>query len=162
MEKLLVSGDEESRLVQQRNLALEKTSVDSSLCHFWVTANRVFKALASSWQCRCEQHDARLLLQHRESKKAELDIIFSKKAAPSSWELYETRVTEADDEASHIVGEAGCGPLDVRSKHAAVAPVKSAMKSKGSRRSGVRFAGYVALRFQYRLQANTYKVFDHG
>ena len=136
-----MTGDEESRLVQQRNLALEKTSVDSSLSTFWVTASRVFKVLASSWECRCQQHDARLLLRHRESKKAELDITLSRRAKPSIWELYGTKVTETNDGLSYMIEEAGSESLSVRSKHASATPVKSSMKSKGSQKWGVKFAG---------------------
>lgn len=141
MEKLLATGDEESRIVQQRNLALEKTSVDSSLCSFWVTANRVFKALASAWQCRCQYHDARLLLQHRESKKAELDITFANRVEPTRWELYGTRVAEAENGPSHTVKEADRDTLSMRPKHATTKPAKSSMKAKGKQKSAVKFAG---------------------
>lgn len=116
-------------------------SVGSSLCNFWVIANKVFKALASSFQCCCQQHDARLLLRHRESRKTELDITFLKGTEPSRWELCGTRVIETDDEASHTIEEAGSGFRSVGRKHIEVAPVKSYVESNGSRKYGVKSIG---------------------
>jgi hypothetical protein len=143
MEKLLATGDEESRLVQQRNLALEKTSVDSSLCSVWITAKKLFRALTLAWPCRCQHHDARLLLQHRDTKKAEFDITFTKFEPPCGWELHQTRVSESDEKPRSQVADEDDAVLAVTPKLTRAKPLQSSIRTKGKQRARVQFSGYV-------------------
>ncbi|KAJ6437185.1 aldo keto reductase [Purpureocillium lavendulum] len=148
MEKLLSTGDQDSRLVQQRNLALEKTAVDSSLCNFWVTAKRLFKSLASAWPCQCQHHDARLLLEHRDTKKTEFGVTFTR-VKESSWDICQTKITESEPDsqaATETIIGFGTRARKVPKQRGGM-PVKSAMKSstKGAK---VQFCGsvYASLR----------------
>ena len=149
MEKLLVTGDEESRLVQQRNLALEKTLVDSSLCSFWITAKKLFRALASTWPCRCQHHDARLLLQHRDAKETEFDITFTKFEPPCGWELHRTRVSRSDEKPHPQVVDEDNAVLAVAPKLTRAKPLQSSIRTKGKQRARVQFSGYVISMYSY-------------
>jgi len=70
LEKLLDSSDEEERLVKQRTAASQLAAIDGAICSFWIQARSLFIALLASVQnCQCQQHGAKLLLQHRMAKQ---------------------------------------------------------------------------------------------
>ena len=103
LEKLLGSSDDEERLVQERTAVSQLAAIDATLCNFWVQARGLFKALIASLQgCRCQQHSAKLLLQHRATKQPpEFQIIFTAFYA-SRWDIHTTRISR-DYEAQAVV-----------------------------------------------------------
>ncbi|KAI0381383.1 hypothetical protein F5Y04DRAFT_81310 [Hypomontagnella monticulosa] len=97
LKMLLDMSDKETELVQERAYITTSLTGDTALCTFWVHAEALFKALAAAWACCCqEQHLAKLLLQHRTSKKKEFNMLFAKQL-PSCWQIQKTLIKEDDD-----------------------------------------------------------------
>lgn len=111
LEKLLSTSDRDAQLKKQRTAVQYKTSIDATLCSFWKQASKLFHALASAWNCTCakDQHLAKLLLQHRTTKKAEFDIMFSSRGA-SGWQIQHTRISEDDDGDFQMTTTKGATP----------------------------------------------------
>ena len=133
LEKLLGAADKEDILTQERAARQRAADAESGICSFWTHAAKLFKALASAWNCACrEQHCARLLLKHRTAKSPEFDVLF---ATPRSegWEVHRTRITEGGEEtekASKVV-VSQLESLPIRQPaHRQERTVKSAMRSK--------------------------------
>ena len=129
IEKLLTTADKDAELKQQRVSRTRAADAGSGLCSFWVNAARLFKALASAWNCACkEQHCARLLLQHRTSRASEFEVLF---ATPVSerWEVHKTRITEGGEETK-LASREVLTRLDKVPVHRRDVPLKSAMRSK--------------------------------
>ncbi|MBE3048671.1 hypothetical protein IMZ48_40470 [Candidatus Bathyarchaeota archaeon] len=133
IEKLLTTADRDAELKQQRVSRTRTADAASGLCSFWVHAARLFKALASAWNCACrEQHCARLLLQHRTTKASEFEVLF---ATPVSerWEVHKTRIMEGGEETELASREVltRLDKLPVHQPgHRKEHPLKSAMRSK--------------------------------
>ena len=105
LEKLLDSSDRDAHLVVQRTAAAEGAAIDAAVCSFWIQARRLFRALANSWDCRCQNHGADLLLQHRTSKKPDFSITFTKlQTAPACWHVQRTRILQ--DAGPALAGDA--------------------------------------------------------
>jgi hypothetical protein len=98
LEKLLEASDEDVRLQRDRKSNCHLDSVDSGICNIWRQAKNVFQALASAWTCQCQQHGAKLLLQHRTTGKAEFEIMFSG-FVTSEFESLQVKILEAEDTA---------------------------------------------------------------
>ena len=90
LEKLLSTGDIVSTLNQSTHNALKatSTSIDSTLCKFWYSADRLYRALLAAWNCGCyHHHHARLILQHRMStKEKEFSLILDSDISQGSQE----------------------------------------------------------------------------
>ncbi|KAK3370388.1 hypothetical protein B0H63DRAFT_486905 [Podospora didyma] len=104
LEKLLDSSDKDTRLVQQRTAVGQLASIDAAICNFWVQARNLFNALAAAWSCRCQHHGARLLLQHRTSKKPDFQVMFTAFTS-SRWEIHKTRISQGDDMVAATMNE---------------------------------------------------------
>jgi hypothetical protein len=74
LEKLLRYNDDDTRLLGVRSSQLQISNTDAVICTFWKNAKNVFQALASALTCQCQQHGAKLLLQHRTTEKVEFEI----------------------------------------------------------------------------------------
>lgn len=98
LEKLLKASDEDMRLQCDRKSKDQLDSIDSAICNVWRQARNVFQALASAWTCQCQQHGAKLLLQHRTTGKAEFEITFSD-FITSEFESHRVKILEAEDTA---------------------------------------------------------------
>ncbi|KPM46526.1 hypothetical protein AK830_g113 [Neonectria ditissima] len=96
LEKILSFSDQDIPLVQQRNSAMQSALIDAAICDFWIQAGRVFQARASAWNCQCQEHEAKLLLQHRASKKSDFYVTFSSSDS-SQWGIRKTRIAEEGD-----------------------------------------------------------------
>ncbi|KAI0016564.1 hypothetical protein F4780DRAFT_797694 [Xylariomycetidae sp. FL0641] len=94
LEKLLESSDKEARLVQQRSQRNSIVANDDAICLFWKQATSLFKALVSVWNCHCQDHYARLLLEHRTTRDNQFEFLFTRPIV-SSWELRKTKMTQA-------------------------------------------------------------------
>ncbi|KAK3399584.1 hypothetical protein B0T20DRAFT_467996 [Sordaria brevicollis] len=98
IEKLLGGNDRLNDLSVQPPIIAPTQSkaaaaVNSALCSFWVTADKFFNALTSSWNCRCHTHCANLLLRHRTSTTPEFDVLFTKEQpSPETWIARKTRI----------------------------------------------------------------------
>ncbi|KAJ3537898.1 hypothetical protein NM208_g6132 [Fusarium decemcellulare] len=134
LEKLLDFNDEDIRLVQERDIMAQQTSIDLVICSFWKQATKLFRALASAWNCRCETtHGAELMLQHRTSRHAEFYITFTRFDCDSSeWSICRTRISESDTvpaaqlhQTDQIQEATSFQPPD----HRKLLPRRSAMKS---------------------------------
>lgn len=95
LEKLLGSSDEDAQATQKRTTTRQVTTIDSAICSFWVQARNIFKALALAFKCGCQQHDAKLLLQHRTGKTPDFEAIFTGLAS-TRWEVHRTRISQGD------------------------------------------------------------------
>lgn len=152
LEKLLSNSERYAQLNQQRR-AKQAGVVESTICSIWLDASKLFKALASVWNCSCrEQHTAKLLLQHPHRVTFEATVIFATLAS-SSWDIYRTSIknkpaenkepSEADkvsrsDNMSGLVQQ--CDTPDASKKSRlpvlrppnfkAVLPTKSSFRSK--------------------------------
>jgi hypothetical protein len=104
LEKLLDSSDEDTQAIQKRTTRGNLTAIDSAICSFWVQARNLFRALALAFKCRCQQHDAKLLLQHRTGKTPDFEIIFTKLAS-SCWEIHRTRISQGDEALAVLLKE---------------------------------------------------------
>lgn len=132
LEKLLTTADRDAELVQQRYFKRRAAEIDSSICGFWIHAARLFRALASAWNCACrEQHCARLLLQHRTSRRSEFDVMFASRSK-ERWEVHSTKIKEGDEEdhsSSRAIVTLDGLPTH-RPSHRQERLLKSAMRSK--------------------------------
>ena len=99
LEKLLDSSDKDASLLKQRSMAANGAAIEASICNFWHQATRVFKALSATLSnCKCQDHTASLLLQHRTSRKPEFHVFFvGSLLRPACWELRRTRIVEGSD-----------------------------------------------------------------
>lgn len=133
LEKLLTTADRDAELAQQRLSRKRAADADSALCGFWVRAARLFRALASAWNCACrEQHCARLLLQHRTSRSSEFDVLFATHRK-ECWEVHSTKIKEGDEDArsSSAAVMTRLDSFPARQPgHRQDRPLKSAMRSK--------------------------------
>jgi len=138
LEKLLDSSDEDERLVKQRAAVGQLAAIDAAICSFWIQARILFKALLASVQnCRCQQHGAKLLLQHRATKQPpEFQTILTALVA-SRWEIHRTRISQQGDEAlvttvmeENITLLKNTDKLVSNPDHRRNRPVKSAFRSK--------------------------------
>ncbi|UKZ70692.1 uncharacterized protein TrAtP1_011664 [Trichoderma atroviride] len=96
LEKLLKASDEDIRMQRDRKSKGQLDSIDLGVCNIWRQAKSVFQALASAWTCQCQQHGAKLLLQHRTTPKAEFEITLSG-FTTSEYEIRKIRILEAED-----------------------------------------------------------------
>ncbi|KAL7823711.1 hypothetical protein V8C26DRAFT_433671 [Trichoderma gracile] len=96
LETLLRSSDEEIRLMSDRRSKKRSEGIEMAICGFWRKAKSVFQALANAWICRCQQHGARLLLQHRTQGKAEFEILLVG-FSPPRLGFHRIRVSEGED-----------------------------------------------------------------
>lgn len=92
------ASDEDVRLQSDRKSKGQLDSIDLRVCNIWRQAKNVFQALASAWTCQCQQHGAKLLLQHRTTPKAEFEITLSG-FTTSKYEIREVKILEAEDTA---------------------------------------------------------------
>ncbi len=104
LEKLLDSSDEDTQAVQKRTAKGNLAAFDSAICNFWVQACNLFKALALAFKCRCQQHDAKLLLQHRTGKAIDFEVIFTELAS-SRWEIYRTKISYGEEAVTVLLKE---------------------------------------------------------
>ncbi|KAK4075363.1 uncharacterized protein Triagg1_4484 [Trichoderma aggressivum f. europaeum] len=81
LERLLKTSDEGLRISTHRKSTQQSQTNDLAMCGFWKKAKSAYQALASAWTCQCQQHDAKLLLQHRVAGKAEFDITLNGRIA---------------------------------------------------------------------------------
>lgn len=134
MRDLLDTSDKETQLIRDRASAAKSSSISMAICGFWIHANKLFHALASAWNCYCQQqHCARLLLQHRTctSRKLDFEVLFAKSLA-SSWEISQTRIVEGDDLAGLPAGtlmESVQAPAMRTPSHREKQPIKSALRT---------------------------------
>jgi hypothetical protein len=143
LEKLLDSSDKDAQLVQTRLTTMRAATIDATICKFWIQAQKVWKALSAAWNCRCAQHEARLLLQHRTSRKFEVQIMFTKMSSSAHWDICRTRIAEGDDMVGTSVqpGLRLVNNVPIRQiKQGGSAPLKSALKGKSSTMTSVAFA----------------------
>ncbi|KAB5577924.1 hypothetical protein GE09DRAFT_1087838 [Coniochaeta sp. 2T2.1] len=135
LEKLLDSSDKDAQLVQARLAATRAAAIDVAICKFWIQARKVWKALSTVWKCQCPQHEARLLLQHRTTKRFEVQIMFTKLSPSSQWEICKTRIAEGDDMMRSNIQQSLSlvDNIPIRqAKQGVRAPFKSALKGKSS------------------------------
>jgi hypothetical protein len=135
LEKLLSTSDRDTQLRQQAASMHQGTNLDPALCSLWKLSARLFRALASTWGCGCqEQHSARLLLQHQTVNKAEFRLVFTTPVA-SHWQIHKTRITQQMDDgltaasAGTRTPSAAASPA-IPPNHRQVQPAKSSMRSK--------------------------------
>ncbi|KAF5696849.1 hypothetical protein FMUND_15577 [Fusarium mundagurra] len=134
LEKLLGLNDENTRLTEQRNALAQKTSIDHAVCNFWKQAMKLFRALASVWNCRCQAtHGAELMLQHRTTREAQFHITFTKFDSDSSeWNICRTRILETDPAVAAQLHKTVQMPETAPFRppdHRKLMPGRSAMKS---------------------------------
>lgn len=105
LSRLLDSSEKDAQLTKTLEAAQVTSGINKSMCTFWKTATAFFRALAAACRCQCcDDHTARLLLQHRASckEKARFDVIFTMQSAQAStrqavgWEACRTRIEEDD------------------------------------------------------------------
>ncbi|KAK7757460.1 hypothetical protein SLS62_000475 [Diatrype stigma] len=142
LEQLLGISDKEAQLIQDRQANAVTSAIDSAICNFWINANKLFEALAAAWRCSCPgQHSTRLLLEHRDTKISEFNLLFAKPEG-SQWRLQETKISEDGDLASPPVKSKGKNVAFPATgfhqpSHLTKAPRKSAMKSSNPRANKV-------------------------
>lgn len=83
-------------MIHRRKSKQQSNTIDTEICGFWKKAKNVFSALSSAWICQCQQHGAKLLLQHRTTGKAEFNMILTG-FMPYDRESRKVRVSEGDD-----------------------------------------------------------------
>lgn len=134
LEQLLGMSDKEAQLIQDRQTNAMSSAIDSAICNFWMSANKVFEALASAWRCSCHgQHSTRLLLQHRDTKGYDFKLLFAKQE-DTQWRIQEANISEDDDLASEPAKSSdrnvafSTGGLH-QPAHLVTLPKKSALKS---------------------------------
>ncbi|KAM0258709.1 hypothetical protein ACHAQJ_003718 [Trichoderma viride] len=91
-------------------------------------------ALASAWICRCQQHGAKLLLQHRTSGKVEFEITLTGFMS-SGFETHKVRIAEGDDMVTAGLKESITLLEDIpprQSNHKQSYQIKSALRTKSS------------------------------
>ncbi|QYS94594.1 hypothetical protein H0G86_001923 [Trichoderma simmonsii] len=93
LERLFKASDEDLRIATNRKSKQQTKAVDTAMCSFWKKAKSAYQALTSAWTCQCQQHGAKLLLQHRITGKAEFDITL-KGFIASNWLVQNIRVSE--------------------------------------------------------------------
>ncbi|KAL7917643.1 hypothetical protein ACQKWADRAFT_324459 [Trichoderma austrokoningii] len=98
LERLLKASDDDIRLQRDRKPESQFDSLDPEICNVWRQAKNVFQALTSAWTCQCQQHGAKLLLQHRTTGKSGYEITFSGFLA-SEFESHKVKILEAEDTA---------------------------------------------------------------
>jgi hypothetical protein len=133
MKSLLSTSDQLTQLVRDRVTTTKNSAVNVAICNFWVQANKLFHALTSAWNCCCpQQHSARLLLQHPESSKKNLDFeVMIAKSLASTWEIYQTKIVQGDGLAAfQATAQANAVPLPAVQVpgHRNKQPVTSAMR----------------------------------
>ncbi|KAK8102086.1 hypothetical protein PG984_015232 [Apiospora sp. TS-2023a] len=77
LEKLLRTSDEDARLVVDR----EHTIIDEKLCSFWIQATRIYDALSSHWDCKCDtqaDHTVRVSLIHHTQSSPGFKLAWTK------------------------------------------------------------------------------------
>ncbi|KAH7133792.1 hypothetical protein EDB81DRAFT_904068 [Dactylonectria macrodidyma] len=132
LKKLLDCSDEDTRLVQQRDVMMKKSESNLALCTFWKQATKLFSALSSVWNCRCQaSHGAELTLQHRTTQKAEFHVTFITSDS-SRWDICSTRISDGDEIVAAQLQET-IQILErvpfVQANHRNLVPAKSALKS---------------------------------
>ncbi|CCC13790.1 hypothetical protein SMACR_07299 [Sordaria macrospora] len=120
-------------------------AIDTTLCNFWVTADRFFNALASSWNCRCNTHCANLLLHHRSNAAPEFEVLFTKEQpSMTTWNVRKTKIVEKQGLNSgpgEVARSRPSLPIHTPS-HKDIRPLKSALGNpKKSRGKTAMFAG---------------------
>lgn len=137
MKDLLDTSDKETQLVSKRATVATSSAIDTAICSFFIQANKLFRALASAWNCYChQQHCVQLLLEHRTDKKSEFEVVFAK-SLPSSWEVRQTRIVEGKlvstaeqpPQAKKPSPMATLPPSDLKAKQ----PLKSALRTTGQK-----------------------------
>ncbi|KAH0497862.1 hypothetical protein TgHK011_005144 [Trichoderma gracile] len=139
LEALLRSGDEDVRLMSDRRSRKRLENLDMSLCGFWKKAKSVFQALANAWICQCQQHGARLLLQHRTKGAAEFEILLTG-FSPPRLGFHRIRVSEGGDMVAAALKEnvtliESMPPR--QPSHKQSHPTKSALRTKNSRQGSL-------------------------
>ncbi|KAL6879175.1 hypothetical protein J3F83DRAFT_725360 [Trichoderma novae-zelandiae] len=140
LEVLLRSSDEEIHLINDRRSRKRSENIDMAICGFWKKAKSVFQALANAWVCQCQQHGARLLLQHRTEGKAEFDISLTG-FSPPRLDLHKIRVSEGGDmamanskESVTLIESRPSRQPSHKQSHA----IKPALKTKSSKQASVK------------------------
>ncbi|KAL7934081.1 hypothetical protein V8C35DRAFT_303157 [Trichoderma chlorosporum] len=91
---LLKASDEDVRLMDYRE-SKKQSEIDILICGFWKKAKSAFQALANAWICQCQQHGAKLLLQHRITGEIEFDIALTG-FTTSKLGLHKIKVSDSD------------------------------------------------------------------
>lgn len=85
-----------AQLAQSQGLARNLTSIDKALCRFYEQATVLFWAVAKASSCGCDDsHLARLLLEHRNSKKAEFVVMFTA-SGRTRWRIRRTKIRQGE------------------------------------------------------------------
>ncbi|KAI1370312.1 hypothetical protein F4677DRAFT_367696 [Hypoxylon crocopeplum] len=132
LEQLLSISDKEAQLIQDRQASAVTSAIDSAICNLWINASKLFEALTTAWRCTCQgQHSARLLLQHRNTKKSEFNVFFAR-PEDSQWRIQETRISEDNELEKKESNGFICSTVGSHEPTRLVKrPRKSAMKSTG-------------------------------
>lgn len=104
LEKLLSTSDTLSQLEAKTKAAqnLSSSAVNSAVISFWNYADRLYKALATAWNCSCTgDHIAKIMLQHRTTANVEFILLLShgikgSNAESSTWAPHETKIKVLD------------------------------------------------------------------
>lgn len=137
LDKLLDSSDEDARLTLKRAVGMQLNAIERATCTSWIQAGILFKALAAAWRCRCQRHEAKLLLEHRTSEKLEFHVVFTNLAS-SQWEIQKTRISRDDDAVPAMMKENARAPEPTtiftprQPSHRQDRPIKSAFRHKQS------------------------------
>jgi hypothetical protein len=140
LEKLMDSSDKEAEVMRQRASVTADKAIDSAVCSFWKHAGRFFAAFATAWNCDCTQpHYARLLLQHRTTKQSDFHLLIAApEKAKTVWNIRETRIVEAKDNASDAIQERimekGTVKFNQPPDHRLAVAAKSSLRVKSNNR----------------------------
>lgn len=145
LETLLKASDEDVRLVNYRKSRQQSENIDMAICGFWKKARSVFQALASAWICQCQQHGAKLLLQHRTAGKVEFDLILTG-FIPSRWGVHRIRVSEGDDMIAARLKESVTTLENIPNRHPSHRqsyPTRSALRTSVSTEASTKLQRFV-------------------
>jgi len=110
LEKLLATSDTLSQLEAKAKAVQNRSSlvVNSAVISFWNYADRLYKTLATAWNCSCPgDHIAKIMLQHRTTANVEFILLLSHgtkdgKAESSTWPPHETKIKVRDMPVSQV------------------------------------------------------------
>lgn len=129
LEKLLATSDTLSQLEAKAKAAQNCSSsvVNSAVISFWNNADRLYKTLATAWNCSCAgDHIAKIMLQHRTTANVEFILLLShgikgSKAESSTWPPHETKIKVLDMPASQV------SPTTTNPVYTSAAPVPNTL-----------------------------------
>ncbi|KAK1774782.1 hypothetical protein QBC45DRAFT_361047 [Copromyces sp. CBS 386.78] len=144
LEKILAVSDRNKKLSSQLSSQRSSTSslgtaAEQALSSFWKHADKLFHALASSWNCRCKAHTANLLLRDRATYSGypDFEVLLTRQLdmhPPNSWKVRNAKIVAVEQaEKDSDPGNAnisGSAPIHAPS-HRDSRPVKSAMGKAG-------------------------------